>query len=126
MSASSDSAVFNIAGSNYIQFNNSVTDKGNRIGYNLANTGSSGMLDIIGNGSASSRSIKLWDTVTVNNGLTVSAGGLAVTDGGITVSKGDFILGNSIGGTLKIRNGNPSVDTASISRRACSENSSPP
>ena len=40
MSASSDSAVFNVAGNNYLQFNNSVTDKGNRIGYNLANTGS--------------------------------------------------------------------------------------
>jgi hypothetical protein len=110
MSSSSDSAVFNIAGSNYLQFNNSVTDKGNRIGYNLANTGSSGMLDIIGNGSASSRSIKLWDTVTVNNGLTVSAGNLNVDEG--VLYSGSKNTGG-IGGGLNIYN-KSSDTTASI------------
>jgi hypothetical protein len=70
MSASSDSAVFNIAGSNYLQFNNSVTGQGNQIGYNLANASTGGSLstslDIVGNGNAGSRTIKLWDHVTIN------------------------------------------------------------
>ena len=71
MSTSSNSPVINIAGSNYLQFNNAVTGQGNKIGYNLAttNTGAvavSSALDIIGNGTAGSRTINLWDNVTVN------------------------------------------------------------
>lgn len=90
MSVSSNSAVFNVAISNYLQFNNPVTDKGNRIGYNLAfgSTGvatGSGALDIIGYGTGTSRSIKLWDNVTVNNGLTL---GSTTTTGSLNIYNG--------------------------------------
>ena len=87
MSTSSNSPVINIAGSNYLQFNNAVTGQGNQIGYNLVNTGASNSLDIIGNGSATTRNIKLWDSVIVNSGLTVG--------NGLTVTAGDFTLGTS-------------------------------
>jgi len=92
MSSSSDSAVFNISGSNYIQFYNTATDKTNRIGYSLASASTgdnnrSDSLDIIGYGSSSStRKIKLWDTVTVGNGLTVSAGGLNIYNSGASTA----------------------------------------
>jgi hypothetical protein len=93
MSASSNSPAFNITGSNYLQFNNSVTGQGNQIGYSLAtaSTGGSAVssaLDIVGNGTSNSRTIKLWDNVTVNSGLTVIAGGLTITGGDLKFGSG--------------------------------------